>query len=356
MTENFGWSASIGRWLGVPVRVHLLLFLFLAAIFGIELTFNGSTHQIGSGTALVTACLLLTSIVIHELAHLFAIVNLGGHVNSVVLMPWGGNPDYVLPQSSRVRGTVFGAGPFVNGIIFALGATLLLRSGDATLVQLTNPFRPYEFVVSNWEISIVQIMTWLNFQLMFVNLIPCYPFDGASLVRALIGSLNVDLPKSRSESAIMVLGHAVAFTMIGLSLMLQDYHPGPIDSAWVLVALSGITLIFAARYSYLIETAVENDEWEDAPMMGYDSYFEEPGQATIDFSSANENSVYSQWLNEKQGERLQEESTQEEAEDRRADEILKKLHCGGIASLSNDERMILDRVSARIRRRRGQSV
>jgi hypothetical protein len=356
MTENFGWSASIGRWLGIPVRVHLLLLLFVSAIIGIEMTFNGQTHVVGIGTGIVTVCLLLASIAIHELAHLFAIANLGGHVNTVVLMPWGGNSDYILPRSSRVRGAIFGAGPFVNGIIFALGATLLMRSGDATFTQLTNPFRPYEFVASNWEISIVQITTWLNFQLMLINLIPCYPFDGASLVRALIGSLNVDLPKSRSESAIMVLGHAVAFTMIGLSLMLQDYHPGPFDSAWILLTLCGITLIFAARYSYLIETAVENDEWNDGPIMGYDSEFAEPMQTTFDFSSGNGDSVYSQWLNEKQDERIQAESAREEDEDRRADEILKKLHYGGISSLSTEERMILDRVSARIRRRREQGV
>jgi hypothetical protein len=46
----------------------------------------------------------------------------------------------------------------------------------------------------------------------------------------------------------------------------------------------------------------------------------------------------------------------EEEEDRRADEILRKLHDGGISSLTNEERTILDRVSARIRRNRQQGV
>ena len=53
---------------------------------------------------------------------------------------------------------------------------------------------------------------------------------------------------------------------------------------------------------------------------------------------------------------LQQELQREEEEDRQADEILKKLHNGGLASLSDDERNILNRVSARLRRQRQQGV
>ena len=73
--------------------------------------------------------------------------------------------------------------------------------------------------------------------------------------------------------------------------------------------------------------------------------------------SANEdNSAYSQWLSEKQEARREDEFKKEQEEDKRADQILEKLHNGGIASLHDEEKLILDRVSARIRRRRQQGV
>ena len=76
----------------------------------------------------------------------------------------------------------------------------------------------------------------------------------------------------------------------------------------------------------------------------------------FDFSDETENSAYSQWLTEKRDERREDQQQVEAEEDRHADEILKKLHGGSLSSLTEEERSILDRVSARIRRRRQQGV
>jgi len=65
---------------------------------------------------------------------------------------------------------------------------------------------------------------------------------------------------------------------------------------------------------------------------------------------------YSQWLTERQEERLQHERELELAEDEMADEILEKLHGDGLDSLSDDERELLSRVSERLRRKRGANV
>ena len=55
---------------------------------------------------------------------------------------------------------------------------------------------------------------------------------------------------------------------------------------------------------------------------------------------------------EKQEERERKERDTERREKELADEILKKLHSDGIESLSEDEKEILNRVSARLRRNR----
>ncbi len=354
MTENNTWSVSVGRWMGIPVRAHLFLLLSLAAIIGIELTLSGSTVQVGVGTGIVTVLILMFSILIHEMGHIFTVTNLGGHVNNVLLMPWGGNSNYTLPPTSQSRGAVFLAGPFVNGAIFAFGAAMLVQSQNAELTQLTNPFRPQEFEFSQSQISFLKIATWVNFQLMLFNLIPCFPFDGAKIVRSLVNSLNSDLPKLRVESAIMVMGHAVGFTTIGLAMLVRDYSPGPFPFAWVFMMLGGITLLFAAKYSFVEETKSSESDWEDPAEMNYESFYDDSSR--FDFSGEHENSAYSQWLTEKQQERLHEELQREQEEDRQADEILKKLHGDGLSSLTEEERSILDRVSARIRRRRQQGV
>jgi Zn-dependent protease len=354
MSDNFSWSTNVGRWMGIPVRVHLLLFLLIAAIFGVQWNINGSNADFLYGTAMVTAVVLIASILLHEFAHVFALNNLGGNVNSLVLMPWGGNSDYGMPPNARGQVIVYLAGPFVNCVVFLFGTALLIQSDHSTLANLINPVGPHAFEPTKWQVSLTEIVTWINFQLMLVNLIPCYPFDGASAVRSLIAAMNVDLPKLRVESAIKLIGTAVAIAFIGTAWFVRDIQVGPVHPMWLLFLLMGITLLFSSNYSLHIETREDDSDWEDVEDMDYDSIYSE--SSFFDFSNETENTAYSQWLQEKQEARREIEMRKEKEEDRRADEILKKLHRSGISCLTEDERLILDRVSARIRRRRQTGV
>ncbi len=356
MTDNYIWSTSLGRWMGVPVRVHLLLLLFVCIIFGAEWNYTSSNANFFFGsTAMVTVLALGLGLVVHELAHVFALTNLGGHANSIVFLPWGGDSDFVLPENSNSQSLIHLAGPFANGAIFALGTALLVQSDHSTLTDLVNPFDPHWFNTSDWKNSLTEIVTWVNFQLMIVNLIPCFPFDGAKVFRSIIASMNVDLPKIRVESGIQLIGNALAFAFIGMAWLMKDFQVGPIRPTWLLFLMVGITLFFAARYSFYRETLEDEDDWDDETEdVDYDSTYTD--SSFFDFSEHSENTAYSQWLQEKQEERREVELRREEKEDLRADDILKKLHQGGISSLSDEERLILDRVSARIRRRRQQGV
>ena len=354
MVDNSSWSTTVGRWMGIPIRVHVLLFLFVAIVFGAEWNAGSANINLFTGTAMFTVLVLLASIILHEWAHVFAASNLGGHVNSLLLLPWGGNSDLVLPPSGYARAVVYLAGPFANGVVFLFGTALLVQSEHSTLVQLINPFEPHWLNVSRWQVSATEIVTWVNFQLMLINLIPCYPFDGAGVVRSLIAMMNVDLPKFRVESAIKLIGHAVAFALIGFAWLVRNYEAGPMHPTWLVLLLFGITLLFSARYSFDLETSKQDEEWNDPEGMDYDSMYTDA--SFFDFSEDSENYAYSRWLQEKQEQRRENEMRREEEEDRRADEILKKLHGDSLSSLTEEERRILHRVSARIRRRRQQGV
>ncbi len=342
MTDSFYWSASAGRWVGVPVRVHILLFLFLALIFGIEWNYASSRHVVG--TALVTSIVLVFSLVLHELAHIFALTNLGGHVNSIVLTPWGGNSDFELPATSRDRVIVHLAGPFVNGIVAALGSILLLQSNEASLFQLFNSFGPFSFdITPSWEFSLVKIVTWVNIQLLIVNLLPCFPFDFVNVFREMVRWINPTAPRVKTETSIMVIGHAVAFTMIGFAWLFRNIDAGPIRPVWLILLVSGITLLFSTRYAFYCATAHADEDWDNLDDLSYESLY---GEASFFEFPEDQSSGYSQWLSEKQEARKREEARIEKEEDRRADEILKRLHLGGIDSISEEDRQILNRVSA----------
>ncbi len=348
MSDSYCWSASAGRWLGIPVRIHVLLFLFIAVIFGMDSFTQGSNVMF---SALVTSIILVASLVLHELAHVFAISNLGGNVNNIVLAPWGGLSDFALPATRRAKAIVHLAGPFLNGIIVLFGLMLLVQTGKATSWELINPFSPHGFRPGEWEISLIRIATWVNFQLCIVNLIPCFPFDGAHVLRIVVESLNPELSRVRSETSIMVFGHAIAFTLIGMAWFLRNYQDGPIQPVWLLMLSAGIVMVFSARYSFIRQIADEADGWGDLDELDYDSLYDD--SAFFDLPE-DESSGYSQWLSEKQEARRREEIRIHREEAARADEILKKLHSEGIDSLSEEEKALLHRVSERIRRQRDQ--
>ncbi len=355
MAEDHVWSTSLGRWFGIPVRVHFTLLLCFAAVFGGEWHFREFLDGSRQGTALVTCLVLLGSIIAHELGHLFAISNLGGNCNGMLLTPWGGNSDYTLPSGGKSRALIHMAGPFINGIIFLFGATVLIRHGGSSFDSVISPFHPHAFQAAQWERSLLEMVTWINFQLLIINMLPCFPFDAAAAIRAGIDSMHLDVSRHRIESAIMAMGHGLAFTMIGVAWLLRNYTGGSLQPAWFIFLIGGIVLAFAARYSFARETAYDDADW-DGLLDGaeYDSMYE--GGDFFHFGETDENGSYSQWLLEKQHARESIDQELEAVEEQRADDILVKLHDSGIDALTDEERTILDRVSARLRARRESGV
>lgn len=356
MADKTTWSTNAGQWGGIPVRIHLFLLLFITVIFGAEWNVGFPNENLFTGTAMVTALVFLLSVVIHELAHAFAARSVGGQVDSLVLMPWGGNSPMLLPRPGYAALIVHLAGPFANAMVFLFGLTLLVQTEHATLMHLVNPFEPHHFKPADWQVSLVEIATWVNFQLFLVNLIPCYPFDGAQIVRSLIYGSRVNLAPVRIEMAIKLIGHAAAFALIGLAILNRNFEPGTIQPAWLLVVLTGITLLFAADYSLAEQTRELEESWAELDELEYNQVYDT--RLFLDQVDESDNIAYSQWLTEKQEERLQEQRELELIEDEQADAILEKLHRhgGDLTCLSDDERLLLHRFSERIRRRREHRV
>ncbi len=353
MNERFDWSASLGRWLGIPVRVHLLLLLALIGIFAIDSQMS-KTDLLG-GTGLATALTLLTCLLVHELAHLVAVTHLGGEIHSFVLTPWGGASAYTQPANHRDRLVVHFAGPFINGCLFLLGFVMLLQAGFENLRDLVNPLTPQKFEADRWAMSLLAISTWTNFQLFLLNMVPCFPFDGGRFLRDMFASINRELSHLKIESTVLAIGQLCGIIFIVIAVLLRNVDDGPFQPTYAWMMAFGVSLIFCSRFDYRnqIREHLEMEDWDeevDDEPLDRDLLFTD---SELQFM-ADEN--YSQWLVEKQQQReLMRHEQQleiESAEEQRADQILSKLHEFGIHSLTEDERLLLERVSARARRRR----
>ena len=359
MKEDQSWSLGIGRWGNVTLRIHLLFLLAVIVVFGAEWNIGAKNINFLSGTASITVMALIAATVIHQAAHAFAITCLGAEVHEIEFMPWGGHCVSDLDDSNPLAPLAHSAGLFANGMLFLMGFVLLHQTDQSTAI---NPFQPQHFNTNSPQVSALRIFSWVNFQLMLVNLIACYPFDGARIVRSVIANFQLPLTKYRTETAIMLIGHAFAFALIGtgIVLMARNYEPGlrATGPSWVVLLIAGVTLFFSARHSMIQETSENEEPWEDRDQKEFAFIFDTMSTAETKTDDERESLAYSQWLSEKQEERRKFDLDREYEEDSWADRVLEKLHAhgGDLSCLTDPERGVLDRFSERVRRRREQGV
>jgi len=343
--------------MGVPIRLHVLLFLAVVAILAIDWHYRSFSPVLGSG--IVTALAFLFCVFIHELAHVCARLNLGGLVHSVTLAPWGGSSHFDQPERPVERMIVHAAGPLANLMLFAIGASMLVGAGHVQLADLINPFSPRPFVLGEWEISLVGILAWVNFQLFLFNLIPCFPMDGFEFLRAVFTATNPHASSLKIESTLMAVGQMTGVALIVLSIIFRDFNVGPVQPVWSLMVAGGIGMLFASRFEYRnrLREMFRAEGWDtDDDELSHDS--------DLLFDSSNEpwfqEEQYSQWLTEKHldiGHTDESVAAVTESLDAdAADEILGKLHREGLESLTPDEHRFLERFSQQLRKRRSSPL
>jgi Zn-dependent protease len=162
----------VGAILGIPLYIDPSLLLILGLL---TIDFSASYARIAPNLAwvfgLITALLLFTSILLHELGHSITARSNGIGIESITLNFLGGLTS--MKRESQNPGTEFKvaiAGPLVSlalGIIFLLVA-FLLRSPQS--------------IVSIMALQLGQI----NLVLGIFNLLPGLPLDGGQLVKAAV--------------------------------------------------------------------------------------------------------------------------------------------------------------------------
>jgi Zn-dependent protease len=298
-----------------------------------------------------TIAIVFVMALLHEFAHVWAAVNLGGRVRQLLVTPWGGPSELVLPPQPKAQLIVHCAGPFLHMMIFATGALLLILAGNKSIWELINPLKPLPVVAGHVDISLIGITTWVNFQMLVVNLIPAPPFDGSRIVRSAARSFDPEIPELRLETAILGSGIGSGLALFAVAWVVRDINEGPIQPTWFLLVCAGIMLIFSSRHGFHQWSSRQSNDFSMLDeLMKYETMEHEGFDAASDYEDDEDSIV--EWMGDQlAGTEMAERSVAIE-EERRVDVILEKLHRHGMKALSEDERTFLERISQQYRRRR----
>lgn len=332
------WSLGLGRWWGVSISLHMFL---LFVVLGIALAPTFEHRAMG----LVAVGVLLASLLLHELAHAWAALRVGGKVDAIVVGPVGGLVPPRVPDEPEVHLFVALAGPLIHLLLAVLAAVTLAANGDTELTKLLNPFAPVEWLGDSvtW-MAAAKLTLWLNWILMLMNLLPSYPFDGGAILRAVLwpalGRRTARVVTSRVAMAL-----AVALCAVGLLSLGAEY----VTPIWLPLTTLGIFLFFSAQQD--LQIIDPEDAIDEGP--GYRA-----GTAGVDLLDV-------MWPDDEEEGVLVEHQQpplerhireQEEFEDARVDDILARLSDCTMAELSPEEVDVLNRASERYKQRRRASI
>jgi Zn-dependent protease len=327
------------------------MLFFVFAAFTLYLSWLDGRAADTAGTWSGVACLgiLLASVIVHELGHVLVANRLGATVDEVVLAPLGGigpAPAPLDPQSELV--TVM-AGPLANlGACFTAAFALALQ-GDVSLVGLMNPFVPEGILVGSPLLVGMKLTFWVNWILVLLNLIPAYPFDGGRAMRATLMVLRPGMEYAQAVFFVAKVAKLTALGLLVLAWIMRNSNPSYALQTWLALVVLAIFVFFSAKK----EEAMAHQAPGDDAFLGYDF---SAGYTSLERSGPRIGTKPAagplvRWWKRRQEQRDQRRRELESLEDNRVDEILTQLHTSGLESLTSDDRELLNRVSARYRKR-----
>ena len=200
-------SLSLGKILGIPIRLHFSWFL-IAGLLTWSLAsgyfpqsnpgWSSSTYWIVGGLA---SLLLFASVLLHELGHSVLALREQVPVKSITLFIFGGVAQIGRePPTAGAEFRIAIAGPLTSlglaGLFGGLGAALADNvAAAATLAYLAR----------------------VNLLLAAFNMIPGFPLDGGRVLRAALWAWRGDLSYATRWAA--RAGQAIAFLFIGIGIL-----------------------------------------------------------------------------------------------------------------------------------------
>lgn len=167
-------NIRVGSLFGIPFYINPSWFIVLALVtFSTGGSLAAQFPALGALNwllGLVSALLLFSSVLAHELGHSLVALRQGIEVRSISLFLFGGLAS--LDREAKTPGGAFWvaiAGPLVSLVIFAL------LTAANTFLPLTGAFA-----------AMVGLLAYINLVLALFNLIPGLPLDGGNILKAFV--------------------------------------------------------------------------------------------------------------------------------------------------------------------------
>jgi len=376
MNDPFAWSLPIGRLFGINVRVHWL-FPFVAIGYVLHVAWGhtiipgvdgkSGTYDRYPSLAWVDACvfmgLLFFSVLLHEFGHCFAARGVGGEASEVLLWPLGGLANVELPQRPAPHFLTAAAGPATNLVLAALCLLILLCLGENSVQPAWNPLPggTHSFPMRGFD-GKVALYTWSGEQKLFawhhpsvwlvrffwinwfsavLNIVLCgFPLDGGRMLQS---ALWPSMGYRQSMLVAIFVGFFVVF-VVGLYAI--------VFSSVLCLCLALFIYVSCQRQWVMLETGEGEGVFGYDFSQGYTSLERDQVQAAP--APKPKLSWWRRWLQKRAAKKLQQEMERREAEEKRMDELLQKLHQhkqGGPA-LTDEEQRFMKRVADRYRNNR----
>ena len=319
------WSFPCGTWFQTQVRISVYLPLFL-----LLLCYRLENLQLG----LVFGGVFFFSVLLHEFGHVIAARMTGGSGEEILVWPFGGLAFVRPAETFRSQLLTPMAGPLFNLLLCLITLSPLVLNG-----RTEGLFSLFTFPISQLSekvfLDILELIFRANLLLLAINLIPVYPLDGGQILKAVLSHrLNREIANDIYIKSGMIVG---LLALIG----------GLFVNLSFLVFLGAIIMLLNMQESFQLRST---DGYDDS-FMGYDF---SQGYTSLDRSDekslpARRPSLWQRWREQRRAEKFLKEQEQEAEAEQQLDLLLDKVHSEGIESLSDAERRLLDRVSARYR-------
>ncbi len=239
MISMRGWSFSIGRLLGVEIRIHTFFLLLL----GLSISYSSVSGSSGS-RGFVLWTILFGAVAVREIARAVASAWYGLELRSILLLPTGGLQQYNTPEATERAATpeigkrLGLVGPITN-LFFGLllGAIILTVTPEINLFE-----RPWLTPT-----RLLRAMVWINLLLAAINLLPAAPLDGGRIFRGEFARNHGILKGTRAAAG---LGQVIGILLAIAGCILPNM--------W-LIMIGGFVFIGAHMDDSSILLASEND-------------------------------------------------------------------------------------------------
>jgi Zn-dependent protease/CBS domain-containing protein len=214
-------NIRIGNLFGIPFFINPSWFFVLALVtwsYGSGLTeFPELTGVMPWLLGLVTALLLFSSVLAHELGHSFVAIAQGIPVKSITLFIFGGLATLEKESETPLQAFLVAiAGPVVSLLLFGLLTVV------ASTAPLTAPLQ-----------AIISLVAYINLILAAFNMIPGLPLDGGNVLKAIVWKVT----GNPNKGVIIAgrVGQVIGWSAIALGIISIGRTGDVFDNLWTIL-------------------------------------------------------------------------------------------------------------------------